>query len=322
MRTLIFVLTFISPPFFKKVLLKWFCGASIGRNVYVGWFSAVMGRHIELGDFSEIRALSIIKCEGDVKIGAYSVISNMVLVYGASGLTLGERCYVGPQCLINVDRDVRFGNVSAIGPRSMIFTHGSFLPYTEGYWVKFDGVTIGDYVWIAAGVFIQPGVTIGNNVFVNSRSVLTHEVAEGDVVSGNPAQSIGSMQKLKRAMKPGRVDVASKQILRHFSEEVLQKKMKLEVNEDENSTSFRYRGREYLLSLVPSNDKDALNGEFDDKKRCIFLVNRPNWLPPGKLKDRLIFDLTTMSTDKSRDKIHVELWEFMRMYFGVTFKFK
>jgi len=41
---------------------------------------------------------------------------------------------------------MRMGNVSAIGPKCMVFTHGSFLPYIEGYWVKLEGVTIGEHV--------------------------------------------------------------------------------------------------------------------------------------------------------------------------------
>jgi len=38
----LFGLIFISPPFLKKWLLRWFRRAKIGRQARLGWFSAVM----------------------------------------------------------------------------------------------------------------------------------------------------------------------------------------------------------------------------------------------------------------------------------------
>src|SRR5512134_241762 len=98
---LLFGLVFICPPFLKRYLLKWFCGARIGRNVHIGWFSSIMGRHIAIGDESEIRALTLIRCDGDVRIGRYATISSFILVYGSAGLIVGDHTYIGPQSLIN-----------------------------------------------------------------------------------------------------------------------------------------------------------------------------------------------------------------------------
>src|SRR4030095_870838 len=99
MRTLVFALVIACPPFLKAHILRWFCGAKIGRYVYIGWFSTVMGRNIELDDHAEIRSVTIIRCDGEVRIGAYSVISNFVLVYGSASFIVGNHCYIGPQCL-------------------------------------------------------------------------------------------------------------------------------------------------------------------------------------------------------------------------------
>lgn len=321
MGTLLFALTFISPPFIKKYILRWFLKAEIGHHVYIGWFSAIMAKSVEIGDYSQIKSLSIIKSDAEFRMGSYSVISNMVFIYGAGSFILGDKCYIGPQCLINIDNDVRFGNVSALGPRSMIFTHGSFLPYTEGYWVKLDRVTIGDYVWMAAGVFVHPGVTIGNNVFVNSRAVVQQNIADGEVVAGNPARSITRMNRLRRKMSPARVDKSLEQIINGFKELVLRRHLDIRVEESDSHISFAYENKRYLLKSIPSNGNAGLNSHVAPATQCIFLVNASDWRPPARLKKTLVFDFTTNYASRSGDRIHHALWDFMRMYYGTIFRF-
>jgi acetyltransferase-like isoleucine patch superfamily enzyme len=322
MRALVLVVVFLAPPFLKKFLLRRLLGARIGRGVRIGWFSAIACRRLTMGDYSEVRAFTLMRCDGDVQLGQYSIISSFVLVYGSASLLIGNHCYVGPQSLINVDEDVRIGNLSAIGPRGMIFTHGSFLPYTEGYWARLAGVTIGDRVWIAAGVFIHPGVKVGDNVFVNSRSVLTAEVPSNQVVEGYPAAKVTEMQRLKRNMTPPRVDAAAAHMLKQFVEIVLRRRLHLDVQDDSaNGIVFRYRFREYLVACIPSEGPVLDLEQGHRRRRVILLVNRPGWEPP-RLAAPLVFDLAAMRTELVRDKIHRELWKFMRMYFGVTFEFE
>lgn len=44
--------------------------------------------------------------------------------------------------------------------------------------------------WIGAGASILPGVTVGENAVVGAGSVVSHNVAPGTVVAGNPARFI------------------------------------------------------------------------------------------------------------------------------------
>ena len=60
-------------------------------------------------------------------------------------------------------------------------------------------ITIGSYVWIAAGAFIGPGVTIGDGAVVGARAVVTRDVEPWTVVAGNPARMI----KRREIRKPG-----------------------------------------------------------------------------------------------------------------------
>jgi hypothetical protein len=59
MRVLLLGLIFLSPPRIKLLLLQWFCGARIGRRAHIGWVSAVMARHVELGEYSVVRPLLV-----------------------------------------------------------------------------------------------------------------------------------------------------------------------------------------------------------------------------------------------------------------------
>ncbi|MDE7407736.1 MAG: sugar O-acetyltransferase, partial [Muribaculaceae bacterium] len=60
-----------------------------------------------------------------------------------------------------------------------------------------EAVTIGNNVWIGGGVTILPGVTIGDNVVIGAGAVVTHNVADGVVVAGNPAKVVKLIKNLQ-----------------------------------------------------------------------------------------------------------------------------
>ncbi len=49
-------------------------------------------------------------------------------------------------------------------------------------------VVIGRGVWICAEAFVGPGVTIGDNVIVGARGVVTRSIPAGVIAGGNPAK--------------------------------------------------------------------------------------------------------------------------------------
>ena len=52
-------------------------------------------------------------------------------------------------------------------------------------------IVIEAQAWIAADVFVGPGVRIGEGSVVGARSTVTHDVSAWTVVAGNPARLIG-----------------------------------------------------------------------------------------------------------------------------------
>jgi len=322
MRTLFFGLALLAPPFLKMLILRWFCGAKIGRGARIGWFSSVGGRQIEIGAYSEIRPFTLIRCGGDVSLGAYSFVSSFTLIYGSASFIVGNHSYVGPQCLINVAEDVRIGDRSGLGPRCMIMTHGALLPPTEGYWCRFAPVTIGDRAWIISGVFIPPGVKIGSDVFIGPMSVLTNDVPSGAVMDGHPAKRVTDMERLKRKMSPKRVDSMLLRMADMFAERVLGEREGVAVERvSDNLMRFRYGRREYALGVVLSEGAEPPIEDLGRRVHCLFLVNRAGWDPPKGTRSTHVFDLTTMRIRLSRDRLHQALRLFLLVRFRLDFEF-
>lgn len=56
-------------------------------------------------------------------------------------------------------------------------------------------ITVGNDVWIGAGVCVMPGVTIGNNVVIGSGSVVVKDIPDNVVAVGNPAKVIKTLEQ-------------------------------------------------------------------------------------------------------------------------------
>jgi acetyltransferase-like isoleucine patch superfamily enzyme len=275
-----------------------------------------------MGSYSSIRPLTLIRCDGEVRIGNYTEISSFSLIYGCADFRVGDKCYVGPRSLINVSEDVTIGNKVGIGPGAMIFTHGSFLPYTDGYWVRFGKVTIGNNVWTTARVFIHPGVEIGDNVFVNSCSVITQSIPSGQVVEGFPAKEICPMEKIRRPVTPAKRDVLILNMLKHFVSFLQKTNSGIEATHNENQvTLLRNHGRDYLVTFVNSKGIASVDHQRYQDKRTVALVNCEKWAPPINGNKMLIFNFISMKTPCSRDRVHREFYQFMKMYYGIIFEY-
>lgn len=57
-----------------------------------------------------------------------------------------------------------------------------------------DPIVIQEQAWVAADVFIAPGVTIGRGSVIGIRSTVYHDIPEGMICYGNPARVIRKRQ--------------------------------------------------------------------------------------------------------------------------------
>ena len=201
----------------------------------------------------------------------------------------------------------------------MVFTHASFFPYNEGYWVKRSGVHLGDRVWCAAGVFLHPGIEIGSHSFVNSRSVVTQSIPPGSVVEGNPGKVVYPLERTIRKPTPRFVDQAMRKVLHDFTEVGLGRELGIHpdtINEEKDQLSLNWKGTPYRIRLIPSDGELPSPDIIKSGEKQIILINRPDWQPVDR---SMCFDLTSMKTKYLPDPIHNELRLFMLRYYGIRF---
>jgi acetyltransferase-like isoleucine patch superfamily enzyme len=127
------------------------------------------GRFVWIGDRTKIRCH-----EGEVEIGAKTVM--------------------GQECTISAYQRVRIGEQCVIADRAMFidFDHGVVeveRPIRVQGIYKRD-VVVGSNVWIGYGACVLRGVRVGDNSIVGTNSVVTRDVPANSVVAGIPARVI------------------------------------------------------------------------------------------------------------------------------------
>ncbi len=113
------------------------------------------------------------------------------------GIKLGERVFVNAGCTFLDGAYIRIGNYTLVGPNVQIYTPHHPIDYIgrrENKEYSFP-VTIGEDCWIGGNVTICPGVTIGHRCIVAAGSVVIHDVPDGCMVAGNPAQIKKRLEK-------------------------------------------------------------------------------------------------------------------------------
>jgi acetyltransferase-like isoleucine patch superfamily enzyme len=112
---------------------------------------------------------------------------------------IGENCHILPTTNFTDPAYVRLGNNVHFSNSAVIGHDGSIAMLNKAYGVKLEAVgkiDIRDNVFIGYQAVILPGVTIGPDAIVAAGSVVTKDVAPGDIVAGVPARAIGRVKDL------------------------------------------------------------------------------------------------------------------------------
>jgi len=105
-------------------------------------------------------------------------------------ISLGPGVFLNFNCVILDVMAVTIGDGTQIGSGVQILTadHPRDAA-TRAQGLEFGRpIIIGRNVWIGAGALILPGVTVGDDAVIGAGSVVTHSVAQGVTVYGNPAR--------------------------------------------------------------------------------------------------------------------------------------
>ena len=145
-----------------------------GRPVINAGGSIIVHDRVQL--VSDVARLELGTGEGGVlEIGERTLVNYGCSIAAMERVTIGERCLIGPHCMIidsafhDIDPDRRLDPPSA------------------------DPITIGDNVWLGARVVVLPGVTIGKDSVVGIGSIVTRDIPENCLALGSPARVIRTL---------------------------------------------------------------------------------------------------------------------------------
>ena len=112
--------------------------------------------------------------------------------YGAQ-VAVGAGCFVNYDAILLDCASITIGDNVSIGPRAQLVTA---LHPVDDYearragWESTAPIVLGDNVWLAAGVIVCPGVTIGANSVIGAGSVVIVDIPAGVLAAGNPCRVI------------------------------------------------------------------------------------------------------------------------------------
>jgi len=151
-------------------------------------------KNVEIGENTRIHdQVNLYKCKigKNCKIDAY--------VYIEEGVEIGNNVKIRPFTFIPTG--VKIEDDVFIGP-GVIFTNDKY-PRVKGKW-KLLKTTVKKGASIGAKTVILPGITIGKYTLIGAGSVITKDIPDYAIATGNPAKIIGYVTDEKFKEKVGR----------------------------------------------------------------------------------------------------------------------
>ena len=125
------------------------------------------------------------------QVGAHVFIQPPLMIARGTQVSIGEGTYINSNLTLVDDYKVTIGKGVLIAPNVTITTTGHPVdPELRKKGMYSFPVTIGDNVWLGAGVIILPGVTIGENSVIGAGSVVTKNIPANVIAFGAPCKVI------------------------------------------------------------------------------------------------------------------------------------
>lgn len=149
------------------------CGQPMMRLTFHNWYGMrrlllrLFGATVH--DTARIRPSARISHPWRLTIGAHSAIGDHAIIFCLGPITIGDRCTVSQYAhLCSASHD---------------YTSREMTLVTRP-------ITIENDVWIAADVFVGPGVTIGRDSVIGARSTVLHSLPGSKICAGDNAKPI------------------------------------------------------------------------------------------------------------------------------------
>lgn len=107
-------------------------------------------------------------------------------------IRVGKNFYANFNLVILDEAPVTFGDNVFVAPNCGFYTAGHSIAAEErNKGLEYARpITVGDNVWIGAGVSVLPGVTIGDNCVIGAGSVVVKDIPSNSVAVGNPCKVV------------------------------------------------------------------------------------------------------------------------------------
>lgn len=113
---------------------------------------------------------------------------------GLSGLEIGDDCFLGDECLLDLAEGIRLERQVTLAERVLILTHTNVgyhdHPLQRHFPASTAPVVLESGCFVGANVTLLPGVRVGREACVAAGSVVTRDVAPRSVVAGVPAREL------------------------------------------------------------------------------------------------------------------------------------
>lgn len=135
-----------------------------------------------------------------IAIGKGTRIAPNVSLRNGERITMGRDCHVGERCYLwagDSGGRILLGDFVSLAPE--VFITASNYQFVAGRPFRNQpkrerDVTIGNDVWLGARVVVTAGVTIGDGCIVGAGAVVTRDLPAGSIAAGVPAKVIGARE--------------------------------------------------------------------------------------------------------------------------------
>jgi acetyltransferase-like isoleucine patch superfamily enzyme len=174
--------------------------AEIGwaRALRFGWFTAAMVPY-RLLPVPQLRA-PFLRLLG-ARVGGGTILHDVrffnLYRRGLAGLEIGEDCFIGDECLLDLAEGVRLERQVTLAERVLVLTHTNVgyrdHPLQQQFPAQAAPVVIEQGSFVGASVTLLPGIRIGARSFVAAGSVVTADVPPETLVAGVPARAVRTL---------------------------------------------------------------------------------------------------------------------------------
>lgn len=123
------------------------------------------------------------------KVGAGAIIRPSATITYPWKVTIGEHAWVGDHAILYSLGPIDIGDHAVIS-QGVHLCAGDHDYTRSDFPIRGRAIRIGDEAWVAADVFVAPGVAVGRGAVIGARSSVFQDMPEGMVCVGSPCRPV------------------------------------------------------------------------------------------------------------------------------------